>query len=227
MSKPSLKQILEWCDKQASKGHTLTLKWEGGNDSGWVYFEIDDETCNTSETEALVDMMYEKLDYGSWAGEFNATGVATYDPKTRTFTGEDYYSYTESTSAECNIEIRIPKWLPFDAVNINTQDENIDVEVRIILSNGFMHPQTKDVETKLEEVLHPLFDDAINDALKANSEEYDDCWHNYQLTKREHFKLDGEHYVAVINEVHYNIHEGEDKTVEINLAELLEEKETV
>lgn len=73
--------VAQWCDEQVKNGHTLTLKWDGGNDSGWVYFELDGEELTNEYTEKLVDYCYSELDYGSWAGDFSANGEAEYDPK--------------------------------------------------------------------------------------------------------------------------------------------------
>ena len=40
------KSIVQWCKDQADQGNELTMKWEGGGDSGWVYFEIDGESTD-------------------------------------------------------------------------------------------------------------------------------------------------------------------------------------
>ena len=74
--------VKEWCDQQVAEGKELTLRWEGGGDSGWVYFELDGSQVENEYTEKLVDYCYDVLDYGSWAGEFDATGEATYNPVT-------------------------------------------------------------------------------------------------------------------------------------------------
>jgi hypothetical protein len=34
------KSIIQWCKDLHEAGNDLTMKWEGGGDSGWIYFEI-------------------------------------------------------------------------------------------------------------------------------------------------------------------------------------------
>ena len=79
MKKEANKQgLIEWLDEQADLGKDVMLKWEGGNDSGWAYFELDGETIENEHTDRLVNWMYDHLDYGSWAGDFSAQGEAVY-----------------------------------------------------------------------------------------------------------------------------------------------------
>ena len=85
------KTVLEWCKEQVAQGHELKICWEGGGDSGWCYFQIDGEEANNEYTDHLVNSMYSELDYGSWAGEFTATGEATFDPSENAFVGIDDY----------------------------------------------------------------------------------------------------------------------------------------
>ena len=42
-SEETTMSILEWCNDMVAKGHQLSLVWDGGNDSGAVYFKIDDK----------------------------------------------------------------------------------------------------------------------------------------------------------------------------------------
>lgn len=88
----NVNEVIAWCCNMADAGHTLEICWEGGGDSGWVYFELDGKTIENDITEFMVNKMYDELDYGSWAGEFNASGRAQFDPATKKFVGTDHYS---------------------------------------------------------------------------------------------------------------------------------------
>lgn len=48
-------------------------------------FEIDGEKEDNEFTNTLVDLMYDELDYGSWAGEFSASGTAILQPRNKVF----------------------------------------------------------------------------------------------------------------------------------------------
>jgi hypothetical protein len=223
-TKFTLQELLDWCDKKAAEGKQLDIVWDGGGDSGWVHFEIDEEDCTEPEAEELVDMMYDLLDYGSWAGEFFASGTATYDAETKTFEGIDSYSETEGTSCEAEIVIRVPKSLPFTMLNIRTQDENVDVDANFFITNGFVHPDYTKIQNELNESLQSEFSEAIDKDLDKTSQEFDSCWHNYEIP-REQFEVDGDDLVHTIKQVHYTFHCHTDRDMSINLAELLEEEE--
>lgn len=220
----TLQELLAWCDKHHEEGKELVILWDGGGDSGWVHFQIDEEECSDPEADQLVDMMYDQLDYGSWAGEFSASGQAPWDPEQKAFVGVDYYSESESVTAEANIEVRVPKYIPFDEIRINTQDEEADTTTEIMIMNGFIHPETDAVEEKLNATLQPKFSEAVDKAVEANQQEFDSAWGDYRLMRAD-FKEDGDELVAKIELVQYSIHDGRETDVEINLGELLEEEE--
>ena len=216
----TIKQILDWCLKKTEEGSEVVLKWDGGGDSGWVHIEVDGEDSSDPEAESLVDMMYDQLDYGSWAGEFSASGEAPFDPDTKMFQGTDYYTETDSTDAKANIEIRIPKHIHFDDVDIETQDEECNVNVTFGIRNGFDHPDTESLVKELETMLS----EKILEAAKADVEDEDDIdgfWENYQIFRTD-FTEDGNDLVYVIEHITYSKRETSENYVEINLEELLE-----
>jgi len=98
----------------------VQFKWEGGSDSGAAYVVIDgtrygytfgilsiqDEIVNN-----LLDLIFNELDYGSWAGDFSANGTA--DLKVNNeghvyFKGTDFYTEEVSHVAELNYHLKIP-----------------------------------------------------------------------------------------------------------------------
>jgi len=215
------KQLLEWCDKHHAEGKTLSIHWNGGSDDGWIHFEINGVECGEPEAEALVDKMYSELDYGSWAGEFSASGQADWNPEEKAFLGTDYYSETDSTDADADVEVRVPKYIPFDEIHISTQDEEVDTTTSIMIINGFIHPETQAVEEKLNQTLQLKFSEAIDKAVAENNQELESAWGIYRLLRSD-FKEDGDELVAKIELVQYSFREVTEKDVEINLAELLD-----
>lgn len=192
-------------------------------DSGWVHLEVDGEDSDEPEAEWLINEMYEQLDYGSWAGEFSASGEAPFDPITKTFQGTDYYSDTDTCSVDCEIEIRIPKHIHFDDLLIHTEDEDCTTSVTFGIRNGFEHP---DIPT-LELILTTYLQKEIIDVVKSDvNDEYeiDSYWEDYTLYRESDFTEDGDDLVAVLKTIQYSRRYITEKDVEINLQELLENK---
>lgn len=217
----SIKQILDWCLKKTEEGSTVVLMWDGGGDSGWVHLEVDGSDSSDPEAEALVDMMYDQLDYGSWAGEFSASGEAPFDPDTKMFQGTDYYTETDSTNANCKIEIRIPKHIHFDDLEIYTQDEECNVNVTFGIRNGFDHPDTEALIKKLEEELSSQILEAAKDDVE-DEDDIDGFWETYQLFRESDFTEDGDDLVHTMEHITYSKRFTTENHVEINLEELLE-----
>ena len=216
----SIQEIIDWCDKQASEGKEITLNWEGGGDSGWVFFEVDGEQAEGEEIEALVTMMYTELDYGSWAGEFSANGTATYDPVTKCFEGVDYYSeddWTDTTFEE-PFTFCIPSSYGFDSIEYNVEgnfEDDFRVEVTFNIINGFITPELRMLEDEMSKVIK-----------KQLIEEFKDGDVNYfgthELAERHKMKIEKETVIFEIPTVHYSVYNTEEKGVIIDLKERLE-----
>lgn len=159
--------VREWCDKLVDNDHELTLVWEGGGDSGWIHFEIDDVEEDNVYTRALVDYCYDILDYGSWAGEFNATGTATYIKEEGAFIGEDNYSEDQTMDWECNIEIKIPKIIWFDRMVFDLQDYNTRVYFEV--ANGFLTDNHQILQTSIAKDLQVKIDEEIDKFSEDNN----------------------------------------------------------
>lgn len=214
----SIQQILDWCLKKTEEGSEIILMWDGGSDSGWVHLDVDGEDSDDAEAEALADMMCDQLDYGSWAGEFSASGEAPFDAETKMFQGTDYYSETDSAASDCEIEIRIPKHIHFDDLLIHTEDLDCTTSVSFGIRNGFQHPDANALETTLAEYLRK----EIIKAIKNDNDDIDSYWGDYSLSRESDFIEDGDDVVAVLKNVHYSINVITEKDVEINLEEFLE-----
>lgn len=224
--KISIQDIINWCDKMVAEGRTPIIKWEGGNDSGWVYMEDEDGArMEEPEAEALIDRMYDELDYGSWAGDFSSNGEAMYDPATKSFEGTDYYSETERDAAESFIRIAIPAFIPFDRLEIETEgQENIEVSCALDVHNTFVHPNTEAVMNKLTEQLKADMEDAVDKYFKKDHLSWDvfSDYYSHYVIDRNDFKREGDELVHILENVEFNRNNTVENLKLIDLKELLE-----
>lgn len=216
------KTVLEWCKDQVAQGHELTLHWEGGGDSGWCYFQIDGEEVNNEYTEYLIDRMYETLDYGSWAGEFSATGYAKFDSDTNTFEGIDEYCEQETGHKEVDdLKIYIPKSVWFDTVHITidqgSADDSPEITLSLTVKNGFLSTNYDEVISRLTEDLE---DDVQNfiDNLDLKHHHYAGMYNDLTLPRSD-FKESKTHYIAEISGLNYRFDDVDEKPVYLEIDE--------
>ena len=215
------KLIVQWCKDLHEAGNELTMKWEGGGDSGWVYFEIDGDTTDNEYTRALVDQMDQTLDYGSWAGEFNASGSATYNPETNSFEGTDFYGEDESEVLDVDITIRIPKKFWFTTFHVEIErnyDDITNVSTSFLVKNGFLSQEHTDFCTNLEEVLKDDFGDLFDNYESTDGYKFrssTDSW----ILERSEATEDGDELVFKITKVDIGVMTEEDKPVVLELNE--------
>jgi hypothetical protein len=225
----SIEEVIKWCDEMIEKGHTIALGWDGGHDSGWVWLEIDEEQIDNVTHPAgewLIEQMYDTLDYGSWAGEFNASGRAEYNPETKEFEGTDNYSWEENDAVDVSsspVDFRIPISLDFEKVLIHTEDSDFDTQIALEASHRLEHPDEEKVLTELAKEIKEKFNQAF-DKSEASKKELASTWHDYDIPKSE-MRLEGDHYVGTIDHIYFNYYEVEEKGVSINLKEQLENAE--
>ena len=209
--------VKQWCDQQVAEGKELFIKWEGGNDSGYVYFEIDGETVENEYTEQLVNYCYDTLDYGSWAGDFDANGEAIYDPATGSFTGIDYYRESSTVPVKIDAILTIPKDLWFERLEINIEDydsgSDVNVDVRFIVNNGFTTENHQTTATELGE----QFGGEITEAIDTNLCEDDvrGVWFNESYTPANLNKDAEGNYVIEIEDIEIGTYETDEKDVTI------------
>lgn len=215
--------LIDWCDQQVAEGKELTLHWEGGNDSGWVYFEVDGETVENEYTEKLVDMMYDVLDYGSWAGDFSADGTAYYNPKTKSFAGTDYYRESTSVPFPCSIRIEVPTDVWFDSLSYEIEEEGV-ISVSLDIKNGFTTERHQEVEKQIEEKFDEDIDNVIEDFNShPDTNEFRSIWENETINRSE-FVQEGDKLVYTITTIDIGTTEGDDKDVVLDLSEFLDRK---
>lgn len=216
----SIQEIIAWCDKQVEDGKLLELCWDGGGDSGWAFFEIDGESAETEETIALVDMMYNELDYGSWAGEFTANGRAEYNTETKTFDGVDYYSEDEweTKTLEEPIQLFIPKSLGFDSIEYQIggsfeDDSTVDISFNII--NGFITPELR----LLEEEMSTHVKDVIGEVFSKIDVNY---FNEHKLVERLEMKTINDSIIFEIHHIEYSTYNTQENGICLDLQERLE-----
>lgn len=212
----SNKEIIKWCDEQHAQEKELKLLWDGGGDSGWVHFELDGEDVSNEYIDALVDQMYDLLDYGSWAGEFSANGEAVYDPEKKAFVGIDHYGEDDSVDYPVKLEIRVPASIIFDRLEIEIEDEAVS-DVTFIVKNGFKE-DTEEIENSIKAKL----DDDLDLVIEEFSKEYDfrNIW-NDESYERSDFVIDektGE-LVLTIKQLQIGMTEATDKNIYLALLE--------
>lgn len=216
----SIQEIIDWCDKQAAEGLEIKLCWEGGGDSGWVFFKVDGEQAEGEEIEALVDMMYNILDYGSWAGEFSANGEAVYDPVTKCFEGTDYYSEDDYQSSRLTtpFTFSIPASFGFDSIEYNLEgnfQDDFIVDVTFNIVNGFITPELRMLADEISK--------AIKDKIIEEFKDIDVSYFStHELANRHEMLLEKNYVVFEILETSYSVYNTEEKGVTIDLKERLE-----
>ena len=215
------KSILNWLNQLSEDGNELAICWEGGGDSGWAYFDIDGDTVENEYTEALVDYMYEILDYGSWAGEFSANGKAIYDHDTKTFEGEDYYSEDSHDNLDWDIEIKVSKDLWFDTLHIECEKYNDDetfISVRFLIKNGFLTEKHTNFCTNLEETLKNDLDELFNQYEAKDGYDFRGCNDSWILERKDAVEED-DMLVFTIKKVEIQTLETYDKNVVFEIDE--------
>jgi hypothetical protein len=219
------KSIVQWCKEQAAQEKELKLLWSGGNDSGWVHFELDGEDLDNEYTRALSDKMDDELNYGSWAGDFSASGEATYDPVTNSFTGTDYYGEDENEVLDTNIVIQVPKSFWFNTLHVECEanyDEEAEVSVRFLVTNGFLTDQHTDFCSNLENNLAVELNHIFANFQSVDGYEFRGCTDSWILERKD-AKEEGDMLVFTINKMDLQVMSSEDRTVVLELNEELVE----
>lgn len=216
------KSIVKWCKDLHEAGNELTLKWDGGNDSGWVHFELDGEGVDNEYTRALVNRMDDVLDYGSWAGEFQASGSAIYDAESNSFTGVDFYSEDESDVEDIDIKIIVPKKLWFDTLHVEVEcnyDDHTHVAASFLVKNGFLSQEHSDFCSNLEEELQKDFDDVFNNYQSGtNDKEFRSCTDNWVLERADAIES-GDNLIFYIKQVGFSVMDNIEKNIVLELDE--------
>lgn len=205
--------LVEWCDQQAAEGKKLKLVWDGGNDSGWVHFEIDDVETSNEYTKILEDRCYDELDYGSWAGDFEAQGEAYYDSEQKAFIGEDSYSENDADETPIDGQITIDKKLWFDVLNLRITNSGQDANVELAIKNGFKTEQHKATEEKIADYFYAELTDVA-----SKIEDCQDVWLERSINRSE-FKEEGDVLKFTVEEVRTLVQRTSDREIIITVKD--------
>lgn len=156
--------IEQFCEQVTKDGAELSMKWNGGHDSGLgdLYLDGDELTETPPAAIRLLNYLIDGLDYGCFGGDYDTEGTLIYNPETKTFEGEDHFSTTDLGTMECCILIKIPEILWFDRLDIQLDADDFDeleVNAEFQIDNG----------PKIE--FHEKMKSSINKLLKADVSE--------------------------------------------------------
>ena len=189
MNTQVINDLTAYCDKLTEDGKELSVEWDGGGDSGQFTMLLNGEDITAwddSPEAQILDVVMNKLDYGSFAGEFHTEGTLIYDREQKAFKGVDNYSYTEGTEEEVNISFVIPDDIWFDSVFlfVDTPEELPEVRLDITVDNGPVSDRHLELEEKLSEELSEAILHKIEDS-------FDGCWFELRIPKTEATKIEG------------------------------------
>lgn len=182
-------------------------KFDGGNDSGGVYFDTEKIgiTLTEAEENLLYDLCDNALDYGSWAGEFSAAGEINYNKDNEITIAGNEISYYNSVVIHTELfNLNIPSDFYFDsielyiAVNYGNTDYGVDFNINSGFETKEMEQWKENIIERLEEILnldysddlHCFFHETIlrkdtNKEIEINICEYDniDIYHEIDLNE--------------------------------------------
>jgi hypothetical protein len=216
--KPS---VLEWCNDQVDQGNELKICWDGGGDSGWAHFQINGKDVDNEYTEYLTSMMYDVLDYGSWAGEFHTTGEAVYNKGEQAFVGIDDYSEDDTVSKECNIVIQVPKELWHDSLSISIEGddgERTRIGARFGIKNGFLSDKHTAFIQGVEDKMEQEVDAVIEDFIQNSPTDYRSIWENINLEPKDGV-VKGDFLEYTIKELNIGTTSSDEKDVYLGVTE--------
>ena len=205
--------LVDYCDNLAKQGKEIALNWEGGGDSGWVFFTIDGKQDDNELIRKLVDVCYDTLDYGSWAGEFSSNGQAVYNSKTKTFEGIDNYGEDTTETHKCKIEVSVPEAVWFDSLNVDIDDGNVNVEFEI--RNGFKDENLVAIKEDLDQSLSDRVREEI-DKYSDNDSNYRSLYENFNIQRSE-FKQKGDNLVYYITRLDMGTQTVEEKDITVDV----------
>ena len=199
----------------------IRVTWEGGNDEGSFSLFVDEKEVDISYTKKdgsydLVDFIADEIGYGSFAGDYNANGEVTYDVEQGAFIGEDDCEMLEDYTYKFKKPLVFPilKELWFDnvLVDISGYQEDMDISVRLSISNGPVFQEHIDFESNAVKVIEKEIDTLFDEIDEAR-----DFWFSQEFG-RDNLGVDKDgNFLLALTEVSYNKYVGEVKDIVIEL----------
>ena len=200
----------------------IRVTWEGGNDEGSFSLFVDEKEVevlwnNKDDSYELVDYIADEIGYGSFAGDYNANGEVIYDVEMGAFVGYDdcemLQDYTYKFKKPLVFSILKELWFDSVLVDISGYSEDMDISVRLSISNGPVFQEHMDFESNAvkiieKEVDHQIFNDI---------DEVRDVWFSQEYG-RDNLSVDIDgNFLLALTEVSYNKYVGEVKDIVIQL----------
>ena len=181
-------------------------------DSGWAFFKLDGKDIDNEYTEILLDHIYDELDYGSWAGEFTASGEAIYSSETKCFEGTDYCANEDYIKYNCEIKVKVPKEFSFEEIIFECEDRNVRVFVKTELEDcsNYIKDIKDDFDTQFYKVIKNFEDDGFEFLGSYFEEE----------TFKNEYVLEGDFLTFVIKSVNLRTEETEERGIILDVSEI-------
>ena len=218
--KSDVRKYLDNLVKNGAK--EIKVTWEGGNDDGCYNLFVDRDEIDfynsktNAEARELVDLIANEVGYGSFAGDFTASGELVYDVSTSDFVGED--NYEESVDYQHKFKeppkIIIPKNLWFDIIDIeiNGDPENLETAVQLSILNGPVVTEHAEFESNAEKYLQGEIGYVLDTQINA-----DRVYYRGSFTANEiPVNKDGNKEI-LIKEMSYGRYEGDSKSFRIHI----------
>ena len=203
----SLRQKL---DDLASQGKEIKVTWEGGNDSGGYNLFIDGDEVNYGDEVfyEIVDVISDTIDYGSWSGDYFADGSVVYNSDEGAFIGEGKDTESEGGMiGEIAIEVRVPKILNFDSVEILTEGtlcwDELNSTCRLAVSNGPVFQEHAEAQEDLRDRIIESVIHILETHPECKDEEIGYVYNEWSI-RRDLFKEDGDDLVYIIDEIQFS-----------------------
>jgi hypothetical protein len=197
-------------DAIAAEGKEIKVTWEGGNDSGGYNLFVDEVEVNYKDAffDEVVDFISDTIDYGSWAGDYSADGSVCYNADQGAFIGEGKDTTSESACLDgISIEIRVPKYLNFDSVDMETEGtfcwDDIVCSFRFGINNGPVFEEHSDIEKSMESYLLESVTHILQTDEACKGEEIGWVPNTWSIP-REEFKEEEDSLVFIIDSIDYN-----------------------
>lgn len=191
-------------DALAAEGKEIKITWEGGNDSGSYDLFIDDVRLDyyDAEYDDIVSHVSDVIDYGSWSGDFSADGSVVYNSDEGAFVGEGREVESESLELDdINIEIRVPKALNFDSIEIISEGTycfgELEVKCRFAITNGPVFSEHTEIEDAMKDNVEDLLGTILSTHKDTKNEEIGWVSNDWSLS-REMLLEDGDDLVGEI-----------------------------
>lgn len=199
----------------------IKVTWDGGNDEGTYSLfvdekEVDIDWSKKDGTYDLVDLIADEIGYGSFAGDFHAIGEVIYDVEQGAFVGTDDCEMLEDYNYAFKEPLVFPilKELWFDSVSVEISgySDDMDISVRLSISNGPVFQEHMDFESNTVKTLEKEVDIVF-----CEIDEVRDVWYSQEFG-RDNLGVDKDgNFLLAITGVTYNKYVGEVKDIVIQL----------